>query len=247
MNFTITNSFDEARCALIAENIKRVRERITNAAVKAGRGENDVRLMGVTKTVEAEYINYSIDNCGIDLIGENKVQEFLGKRDLLHLNGVEKHLIGHLQTNKVRKIITEVNMIQSVDSFHLAEEIALQAEKNGIIAKVLLELNLDAEATKTGFDSSAFFDSLEKIAELKNIEVNGLMTVPPVELGGIELERYFDKIHSIYCDVKSKNLNGFNLQMLSMGMSGDYEVAVKHGSDLVRVGSAIYGARIYNK
>lgn len=243
----ITNSSDNERCNTIAENLKRIRENIADAAVKAGRSENSVRLMAVTKTVDAEFINYSIDNCGVDLIGENKVQEFLGKRDLLHLNGVEKHLIGHLQTNKVRKIIGEVDMIQSVDSFHLAEEIALQAAKCGITAKVLLELNLDAEVTKTGFDSSGFFDSLEKISELKNIEVCGLMTVPPVELTGVELERYFDKIHSVYSDVKSKNLNGFNMQMLSMGMSGDYQIAVKHGSDLVRVGSAIYGARIYNK
>ncbi len=242
-----TNSFNEMRCAEISENIKHIRENIANAAVKAGRNEKSVRLMSVTKTVEPEYINYSIDNCGVDLIGENKVQEYLGKREFLHLDGVEKHLIGHLQTNKVRKIITEVDMIQSVDSFHLAEEISAQAEKNNITAKVLLELNIDAETTKTGFDSSAFFDSLEKIAELKNIEVNGLMTVPPVGLSGIELERYFDKIHLIYCDVQSKNLVGFNMQTLSMGMSGDYEVAVKHGSDLVRVGSAIYGARIYNK
>ena len=242
-----TNSFDEARCTAISENLKFIRERIASAAVKAGRSEDAVRLMAVTKTVEPVYINYSIDKCGIDLIGENKVQEYLGKRDSLHLKGVEKHLIGHLQTNKVRKIVNEVDMIQSVDSFHLAEEIASQAQKNGITPKVLLELNLDAELTKTGFDSSEFFDSLEKISELKNIEVYGLMTVPPVEISGVELERYFDKIHSIFCDVKSKNLNGFNMQILSMGMSGDYEVAVKHGSDLVRVGSAIYGARIYNK
>ena len=116
----ITNSFDEAHFSVIAENIKRIKEEIAEATIKSNRSVDDVRLMAVTKTVCTEYINYAIENCGIDLIGENKVQEFLSKKDLLKLENVEKHLIGHLQTNKVKKIVSEVDMIQSVDSLKIA-------------------------------------------------------------------------------------------------------------------------------
>lgn len=241
-----TNSFEDERCLAIADNLERIRAALADAAAAAGRSENSVELMAVTKTVPVEYINYSIDRCGVDLIGENKVQEFLQKQPLLHLDGVRKHLIGHLQTNKVRKILPAVDMIQSVDSLHLAQKISDEAAALGVNADILLELNIDAEQTKTGFSEEAFASSLAAFSELPNITVRGLMTVPPLGLPDSELERYFDGIHQRYESLKAQHLPGFDLQILSMGMSGDFALAVKHGSTQVRIGSAIYGARIYH-
>ncbi len=239
------NSFEDERCVAISENLKQIKENIANAAVKSGRNYEDISLMAVTKTVPAEYINYSIDNCGISLIGENKVQEFLSKRDALHLDGVEKHLIGHLQTNKVKKILPFVDMIQSVDSIHLAEEISKQAKTLGLNAKILLEVNIGGENSKTGFDNSEFIDLISKISELENLTVKGIMTIPPICENEKETESYFYKMAQYYDDIKGKNYKNFNMEILSMGMSGDYESAIKNGSNLVRIGSSIYGARIY--
>ncbi len=241
----ITNSFDEAHFSVIAENIKRIKNEICEATIKSNRSIGDVRLMAVTKTVCVEYINYAIDNCGIDLIGENKVQEFLSKKDLLHLDNVEKHLIGHLQTNKVKKIVSEVDMIQSVDSLRVAQSISNEAKKSDITANVLLEINIGDEDSKTGFDKAEFEESLNQISLLPNIKVRGLMTIPPICENSLELEKYFDRMSSYYNEIKEGNYNNFDFEILSMGMSGDYKEAILHGSNLVRVGSAIFGARIY--
>lgn len=226
-------------------NLQVIRDNMAEAAVKSGRNPDDVRLMAVTKTVDAEKINYSIDNCGVNLIGENKVQEFMSKRDALHLDGVEKHLIGHLQTNKIKKILPFVDMIQSVDSFHLAEAISKEAVKLDITSNVLLEVNIGDEESKTGFDKGAFLESLDLISNLPNLTVKGLMTIPPICDNDLELEKYFHTMQSYYNEIKEKNYNNFDFSILSMGMSGDYEQAIAHGSNLVRIGSAIYGARIY--
>ena len=163
-----TSSFDSAHFQVVSENIKRIKDEISEAAIKSNRSPDDVRLMAVTKTVCAEYINHAIDNCGIDLIGENKVQEYILKKDTLHLDGVEKHLIGHLQTNKVKKIVGEVDMIQSVDSLKVAQSISNEAAKSGITANVLLEINIGDEDSKTGFDKVAFEESLSAISELRS-------------------------------------------------------------------------------
>ena len=150
-----TNSFD---ASVLSDNIKFIKDEIAEAAIKSGRAAGDVRLMAVTKTVSVDKINYAIDNCGIDLIGENKVQEFLSKKDELHLNSVEKHLIGHLQTNKVKKILPLVDMIQSVDSLHLAAAISKEAVKLNINSNILLEVNIGDEESKTGFDKIEFLE-----------------------------------------------------------------------------------------
>ena len=228
----------------IEENLKVIRNRINEAAVRSGRSEKDVRFMAVTKTVEPVYINHAID-CGIDLIGENKVQEFLSKKDNLKLEKVEKHLIGHLQSNKVRKIITEVDLIQSVDSVSLAKEIERQAEKNNMIANVLIELNVGDEESKTGMDKSLFMESFAEIAEMKHIRIKGLMTIPPICENSSELRKFFEEMYKLFIDIKAKNIDNVSVDMLSMGMSGDYEEAILCGSNLVRVGSAIFGPRIY--
>ena len=234
---------DMQRVQQTIENYKRVKNEVAEAAIRAGRSENDVRLMCVTKTVEAQYINPVLDE-GADLIGENRVQEFLGKKDELHLDGVEKHLIGHLQTNKARQIVGEVDMIESVDSLKLAREISKQAANKGITANVLVEVNVGKEESKSGVYIEALEELLYQISELDSIKVRGLMTIPPI-CDENEVRKYFYSIHKSFVDFKEKRIDNINMDILSMGMSGDYEAAVLEGSNIVRVGSAIFGARKY--
>lgn len=234
---------DEGRIQTIKDNYRRVRENVLNAAIKAGRSEDAVRLMCVTKTVVPEYINPVLE-LGADLIGENRVQEYLGKRDALQLDGVERHLIGHLQTNKVRQIVGEVDMIQSVDSLKLAKEISRCSEKKGITSEVLVEVNIGAEESKSGIAAEGLEELLCEIAELPFIRIKGLMTIPPI-CEAQEAAKYFHTLYQSFIDIKSKSIDNIDMDILSMGMSGDYEVAIAEGSNIVRVGSAIFGARQY--
>lgn len=242
-----TSSFDATHFSVITDNIKRIRDDIANAAIASGRNAEDIKLMAVTKTVCPEYINHSINECGVDLIGENKVQEFLSKKDSLNLNGVQKHLIGHLQTNKVKKIVGEVDMIQSVGSVRLAQAISDESQKIGTTTNILLEVNIGGEESKTGFNKTEFAQSLELISKMPNLSVKGLMTIPPICDNSLEVEKYFENMREYYEKIKSQKLKNFDFQILSMGMSGDFKEAILHGSDLVRIGSAIFGARNYNK
>ena len=220
---------DEARIQSVQDNYKKVLSDVKETAIKAGRNPDDVRLMAVTKTVESFYINKVLD-LGADLIGENRVQEFLGKKDELHLNGVEKHLIGHLQTNKVKQIVGEVDMIESVDSVHLAKEISKISSKKEITTNILLEgLN----------------DLIAEVSEMENIKIKGLMTIPPICDSEAEVSKYFESMYQTFIDIKNKKIDNVDMDILSMGMSHDYEAAVKNGSNIVRVGSAIFGARKY--
>ena len=234
----------EERFINIEHNIKVIKDRIAKAAIEYGRNPDEVRLMAVTKTVEPMVINHAIE-CGIDLIGENKVQEFLSKKPYLKLDNCQAHLIGHLQTNKVKQIITEVDMIQSVDSVKLAKEISKRSEALGITTNCLLEVNIGAEESKTGLDMSLIYETLGEISTLPNIKIKGMMTIPPICDDEGELNKYFSKMNEIFIDIKDKKLDNIDMCILSMGMSGDYEAAVRNGSDLVRVGSAIFGPRIY--
>lgn len=241
----MTTSLSDERFISISENLKRIRDEIGEASVKSGRKPEDVRLMAVTKTVDVQYINFAITDCGIDLIGENKVQEFLSKKDELKLDGVEKHLIGHLQTNKVKKIVPFVDMIQSVDSVKLAKVISDEASKLNKTMDVLLEINIGDEGSKTGFDKVAFLESLCEISDLPSLRVKGLMTIPPICESSHEAEKYFDALSEFYNEIKEGSYKNFDFSILSMGMSGDYKEAIIHGSNLVRIGSAVFGARIY--
>ncbi len=234
---------DENRVSTVLDNYRRVKENVRAAAVKAGRGENDVSLMCVTKTVEPEYINPVLDS-GADLIGENRVQEFLGKKDALHLDGVEKHLIGHLQTNKVKQIVGEVDLIQSVDSIKLAKEISRVSANRGITSDILVEVNIGLEESKSGTTLDSLNELLCEIAELPSIKIRGLMTIPPI-CPEDEARKYFEAMHKAFVDIKAKKQDNINMEILSMGMSGDYEAAIAEGSNIVRVGSAIFGARKY--
>lgn len=235
---------DESRLQAVEDNYKSVRSRIEESAIKAGRNPKDVRLMAVTKTVESVYINRALD-LGADLIGENRVQEFLGKKDELHLDGVEKHLIGHLQTNKVKQIVGEVDMIESVDSVKLAKEINRVSANKGLISNVLVEVNVGKEESKSGIFVEQLEELLLEIAQMKSIKVKGLMTIPPICDDEKQLNEYFGTMYQSFIDIKSKKLDNIDMDVLSMGMSGDFETAVANGSNIVRVGSAIFGARKY--
>lgn len=234
----------EERFSNIDYNLDIINERIQNAAIKSGRKPEEIRFMAVTKTVEPIFINHAIEH-GVRLIGENKVQEFLSKKEYLKLDNCEAHLIGHLQTNKVRQIVGEVSMIQSVDSVKLAKEISKRSEQKGLTTECLIEVNIGAEENKTGLDLSLLTETVHEIATLPGIKVKGMMTVPPICDSSEQAKKYFSKMHQIFIDITGKKLDNVDMCILSMGMSSDYEEAILCGSNLVRVGSAIFGPRIY--
>ncbi len=236
--------YREARCRDIEENLREIRDNIAEAAIRSGRSPEDVSLMAVTKTVEPYFINHAI-RCGVDLIGENRVQEFLGKKPELELDGVDCHLIGHLQTNKVRQIVGEVSTIQSVDSLKVANEISKQSVKNDLVTKVLLEVNVGEEASKSGMAYESVADMLPAIAELPGISVEGFMAIPPICDDEAVLRGYFSKMNQLFVDMQGQNIDNININILSMGMSADYVQAILEGATLVRVGSSLFGARIY--
>lgn len=235
---------NDPRFAAIEENLKIIRESIAFAAGLSGRSEGDVRLMAVTKTVEPIYINHAL-SLGIDLIGENKVQEFLSKKELLRLDGVQAHLIGHLQTNKVKQIVGDVSMIESVDSLRLAKAIADVSKSRGITTDVLIEVNIGGEESKTGLEPSMLPEVLDEISEMNGIFVRGLMTVPPFDEDISKTRNFFSKMHRLFVDIGAKKIDNVSMEILSMGMSADYEAAILEGANLVRVGSALFGARQY--
>lgn len=221
-----------------------MRDRIGEACVKSGRRPDEVTLMAVTKTVDAARINAAI-RAGITHIGENRVQEFLSKRDDLLLDGVQAHLIGHLQSNKTRQIVGRVDMIQSVDSVKIASAIGRISTEQGIVTPVLVEVNIGEEASKSGVTAAGLPDVLEQIGEIEGISVQGLMTVPPILTTSDEKRRIFAQMKKLFIDIRAKNIHNISTNILSMGMSADYEEAVMEGATLVRVGSAIFGERVY--
>lgn len=234
----------EERFRNIDYNVEFIKERINEAAVKSSRSFEDIRFMAVTKTVEPIFINRALEK-GITLIGENKVQELLSKKPYLKLDNCEAHLIGHLQTNKVKQIVGEVSMIESVDSLKLATEISKRSQAKGIITDCLIEVNIGGEESKTGISADMLEDLLYQIIELPGVKVKGLMTIPPICDSETELMKYFSKMHEIFIDIKSKKLDNTYISILSMGMSGDYEQAILCGSNLVRIGSSVFGPRLY--
>ncbi len=223
--------------SIVSENLKRVQYNIAEAKAKYRNENDDVRLMAVTKTVPYEIVNSVIEQ-GVDLLGENRVQEYLDKKDHYDKNA-EVHFIGHLQTNKVKYIVDSVKCIHSVDSLKLAAEIEKLAEKNGIVMNVLTEVNIGGEESKSGISTDMLDELVYGISEMKNIKLCGLMTIPPV--GNSEF--YFEKMQRIFEDLKAKKVDNVSMDILSMGMSADYVEAIKYGSNIVRVGSAIFGAR----
>lgn len=235
---------DNERYSAIEENIKYIREDIAEAAAKSGRSLDDISLMAVTKTVESKFINHAIAN-GIGMIGENKVQEFLLKEPELNLSNCRAHLIGHLQSNKVKKIVGKVETIQSVDTVSIAKEIGKRSVEADVLTKVLLEVNVGNEDSKFGFMPEEVFEKACEIAGIPGICIDGLMCVAPICEKDAEIRAVFSNMRRLFIDIGAKKMDNINMNVLSMGMSGDYKQAILEGANLVRIGSAIFGARIY--
>ena len=229
---------EEAQRAVL-ERLETIREKVAAACKAAGRPLDSVSLMAVTKTVDPLLVNTAFD-AGVRLLGENRVQEFLGKREA-YRNEAEVQFIGHLQTNKVKAIIDKVTLIQSVDSLHLAAEIDRQAEKAGIVMPVLLEVNIGGEESKSGVSPEELPKLMEDVAALSHVKLRGLMTVPPPAPEVSAQDAVFERMQRLFEDMQKRCA----MDTLSMGMSGDYESAVRHGATVIRIGSALFGARYY--
>lgn len=235
---------DEERYAAIDENLKYVFENIARAAEESGRTAEDVALTAATKTVESRFINRAVAD-GVRIIGENRVQEFLSKEPELNLKECKAHFIGGLQSNKVRKIIGKVETIQSVDSVSIAGEIGKRSLAAGLTTKILLEVNVGNEESKRGFAADELFEKACEIAEIGGVLIEGLMCVAPICEKESEIRAVFAKMRRLFLDAGGKKKDNINMKVLSMGMSGDYRQAILEGSNLVRIGSAIFGPRVY--
>ena len=227
----------------IAENIAQVRRRIADAAAEAGRRPEEITLVGASKMNDAEACRQAIA-AGIDVLGENRVQEMLQKYDQHAYDGAPLHFIGHLQRNKVKNVVGKVALLESVGSLELLAAVNRQAEKLGIVQEILLEVNIGGEEAKSGFAPEALEQAAEEARKCANVRVRGLMCIPPVAEGEHGSLPYFEKVHALFVDINEK-LYDNKLDILSMGMSGDYEDAVRAGATMVRVGTAIFGARSY--
>jgi PLP dependent protein len=233
----------------VAENIARVRERIKAAAIRSGRNPDDITLMAVTKTVPPERIREGYD-AGIRQFGENRVQEFAGKQEALRgLASAQCHMIGHLQSNKAANAVDLFDAIDSIDSLRLARKINAAAQERGKKLPVLIEINIGGESAKAGLapDSPELQNILHAAPELASLEVMGLMTVPPYDDDPQASRAYFRRMRALFAQIEAMNLPRIRMEMLSMGMSHDFQVAIEEGSTCVRVGTAIFGERPRSK
>ena len=229
------------RIQIFDENYPRIQEEIALAAEKAGRRPQDITLLAATKTVPLEVINHAIDS-GLSAMGENRVQEFLEKYDGLHRERCDVQFIGQLQTNKVKYLVGKVSCIQSVGSVKLAKEISRLCLREGATMKVLVEVNIGREAAKSGFAPEKVLPAAEAALERTHVRVRGLMTIPPADAQRDANFRYFQEVQALYVDMNQKLFHN-ELEYLSMGMSGDYEDAIRAGATMVRVGSSLFGKR----
>ncbi|MBR5873728.1 MAG: YggS family pyridoxal phosphate-dependent enzyme [Oscillospiraceae bacterium] len=228
----------------VAENVKRVQDEINEVCAKYGRNPEDVILMGVSKTQPVEKLEVAF-NAGIKLFGENRVQELVQKADFFSSHNVPCHIIGTLQTNKVKYLPPLTDTIQSVNSLKLANEIEKQYGKAGKKANICLEINIGDEDSKSGIPYGQAMELVHQLSEYKNLTVKGLMCIPPIDATE-EVRKYFAQMHKLFVDISSKKLDNIDMCILSMGMSGDYPWAIAEGSTLVRVGTGIFGQRNYN-
>ncbi len=229
---------------MLKNNVESVKSKI--AELKTNNGiEKNITLLAATKTVHADVINYVTQELGITDIGENKVQELLEKYNKLDLNGIKLHFIGKLQTNKVKYIIDKVDMIHSLDSLKLAKEIDSRAKKIGRVIDVLVEINSGREENKSGIFPEDVPEFINSLTEFDNIRVKGFMTIAPVCAEKEEYRKYFKETYSIFIDNLQNKPHNIDVEFLSMGMTDSYTVAIEEGSDIVRIGSAIFGSR-YN-
>lgn len=230
---------------MLKENLQSVEENIKKACEKAGRKRENVTLIAVSKTKPVEMLQEIYDQ-NIRDFGENKVQEMCDKMEVLPKD-IKWHMIGHLQTNKIKYIIGKTELIHSVDSLHLAQEISKQAVNHNVQADILIEINIANEQTKFGIDAGDTIQLVREIAELPNIHIKGLMTIAPFVENPEDNRLYFRRIHQLSVDITKENIDNVSMDVLSMGMTGDYMVAIEEGATMVRVGTGIFGERNYNK
>ena len=228
----------------IAENVAKVRAELNAAAIAAGRDPREIQLCAATKMNDADRVRQAIA-AGVDCCGENRVQELTAKLKENAYDGAPVHFIGHLQTNKVKQVVGRVDLIQSVDSERLLKAINKEAAKQGIVQNILLEVNIGEEASKSGFREEDILPIVEKRGEFPNICIKGLMAIPPISQNDGENLKFFQKMYDLHVDIKKKIEDNVMVDCLSMGMSGDFRDAIASGSTMIRVGTAIFGARNY--
>lgn len=229
---------------MLSENLKQVQSNILAACKRSGRNPEDVTLIAVSKTKPVPMLQ-EIYDLNIREFGENKVQELCDKYPVLP-EDIHWHLIGHLQRNKVKYIVDKVALIHSVDSLRLAEEIEKEAEKKQVTVPILLQVNVAKEDSKSGFYVEEIEEVLPRIAALKHLKIEGLMTIAPFVSNPEENRQVFSTLKQLSVDITSKNIDNVSMNILSMGMTGDYEVAIEEGATHVRVGTGIFGERNYN-
>lgn len=229
---------------MVCENYKEVARAVEESAKKSGRSRDDIVLIAVSKTKPKSDIQELYD-MGVRDFGENKVQEMCDKYEALPKD-IRWHLIGHLQRNKVKYIVDKAYLIHSVDSVRLAEEIQREAEKKNVTVNILVQVNVANEESKFGLDTSETEEIVREIAKMPNIKINGLMTIAPFVDDGEENREIFQKLKQLAVDIERKNIDNVCMNVLSMGMSGDYKVAIEEGATMVRVGTSIFGERNYN-
>ena len=230
----------------IAENVAAIKENIRAAALAAGRDPGSILLCAATKMNDAQAVRQAIA-AGVDCCGENRVQELTAKLAEDAYRGVPVHFIGHLQTNKVKQVVGKVDLIQSIDSLRLLEAVQKEAARQQLCQDVLLEINIGREENKTGFLTEELPEILQKITNFPNIRVRGLMAIPPICQNSGDNDKFFQEIRNLSVDITAKKYDNVSVDILSMGMSGDYREAIAWGSTMIRVGTAIFGARDYHK
>ncbi len=230
----------------IAENIAAIRAKIEKAAIAANRDPSEIRLCAATKMNDAQRVRQAIA-AGIDCCGENRVQEMTAKLTENAYQGAELHFIGHLQTNKVKQVVGKVSLIQSVDSLRLAEAINKEAARLGIVQDILLEINIAGENSKSGFCPEKVAEILKELENFKNIRIMGFMAIPPICHDFTDNHKFFQKMYNLSVDIMRKKYDNVCVKILSMGMSDDYVDAIACGSNMIRLGTAIFGARDYSK
>jgi len=224
------------------ENLKRIQEQISQAASKSGRKPEDITLVAATKTIPPDIMNQVI-SAGVTHIGENRVQEYLEKKD--DLLPCTRHIIGTLQTNKVKYVVGQADLIQSVNSLKLAAEIDRVSRQRGVVSNVLVEINAGQEAAKTGLNPDMVLPLLEEMSRFSGLSVQGLMAIGPFFEKKEEIRPFFHNVQKLFLDIEGKKIDNVTMGTLSMGMSGDYDIAIEEGATMIRVGSALFGARTY--
>ena len=228
----------------IAENVAKILSDIEKAAIAAGRDPKEITLCAATKMNDAARVREAIA-AGVRYCGENRVQELTQKLSDNAYEGADIHFIGHLQTNKVKQVVGKVSLIQSVDSLRLLEAIAKEAARQGIRQDILLEINIGDEESKSGLDRDEICQMLEKVAVTPSVRVRGLMAIPPICQNPGDNNKFFEEMCNLSVDIMRKKYDNVCMEILSMGMSDDYADAIAHGSTMIRVGTAIFGARNY--